>query len=122
VARFLGFPDKRPFATSDQIIAIFNAAIARGLNIRLAMRRVTDLNIDPQLTRLIAQAAREVGSPLKAWAAHLLWLHERADTAGMLSAGSLALVHHHLQEADPAAITRARELFDSNEEDKSPVA
>lgn len=122
VARFLGFPDKRPFATSDQIIAIFNAAIARGLNIRLAMRRVTDLNIDPQLTRLIAQAAREVGSPLKAWAAHLLWLHERTDTAGMLSAGSLALVHNHLQEADPAAITRARELFDTNEEDKSLVA
>ena len=112
----LRLQDKPAYASTQDILKAFSAAVDKGQSLRLALRQVTDLSIDPALLDLLRRIATELGSPLKAWAVYLLWAHEAAEPAQRLATSVLALIEERLQSVEPDAITRAKETFGSHHE------
>lgn len=99
------FLRKQLGTTTEEIIAAFNQAAINGQGFRQTLRAVTDLSLNDSLCRLIIKVARHAGSPMKAWACYLLWLHTSGRPALVLSAAALTLVEDQVKGID--STTRA---------------
>ena len=99
--------------TPAQIIAAFNQAATLGQPFRPTLRAVTDLELEPSLCQAIVDAGQKVGSPLKAWACYLQWLHESRSAELRLSPEALVLVQGQVKDVATEAHADAVQAFRS---------
>jgi Ca-activated chloride channel homolog len=103
-------------ATPEQIIAAFNKAAALGQAFRPTLRAVWDLALETSLCQAIVDACRHVGSPLRAWACYLLWLHEGSDPGLRLTPVALALTLDQVNSISSDARAAAMRPFQTPSE------
>ena len=94
-----------------QIITTFNAAIARGLNLRQALRDVMALDLGFDLIAAIQDAVQTLGSMTTAWACYLLWLSDEPSVTARLSGEARQALEQRLATLSPAEIRRVQDTF-----------
>jgi hypothetical protein len=102
----IGSGDRR-----EQIITTFNSSIARGLNLRQALRNVMALDLEFDLIAVIQDAVQRVGSMTTAWACYLLWLSEDSKVSVRLSGEARQAIEQRLATMDAAEIRSVLDIF-----------
>lgn len=99
--------------TPEQLVSAFNAVAMYGKGLRQTLQALTALDLSDDVQRALDEATVRLGSPLKAWASYLLWLHETGSPALRLSAEALALVQGQALGFDAAARAALEAVFAS---------
>jgi len=95
----------------EQIITTFNTSIARGLNLRQALRNVMALDLEFDLIAAIQDAVQRVGSMTTAWACYLLWLSDESNVSVRLSGEARQAIEQRLGAMDAAEIRSVQDPF-----------
>lgn len=97
----------------EAVVHAFNAAIAKGQNLRQALRAVMALDLGYELIASIQDSAKRLGSMTVAWACYLIWLSDEPQARAHLSAEARQAIEERLQSVAAEAIRQTQERFRS---------